>query len=268
MSVAGGRMDALLHRRRILTGATGCGLCGMESLAEAARPPPRRCQHACASRRARSPSAPIALAQWQSLNAATHAVHAAGFWTAADGITVVREDVGRHNALDKLAGALAGRGADASQGVVVLTSRVSVEMVQKTAVIGSPVIMAVSAPTALALRVATEAGITLIGIARGDGFEVFTHPDRIVLEARRMSAERLVTMANQIGHFFAHRGEQAPELIATHIRQFWDPRMRAAMLAHFAEAGLGSRSIAACGARVASGRRASQRDQAPPAAPR
>jgi FdhD protein len=182
MSVAGGRMDALLRRRRILTGATGCGLCGMESLAEAARAPPAVASTLRVPARALS-AAPTALAERQSLNAATHAVHAAGFWTEAEGITLAREDVGRHNALDKLAGALARRGTDASRGVVVLTSRVSVEMVQKTAVIGAPVIMAVSAPTALALRVATEAGITLIGIARGDGFEVFTHPDRIVLEA-------------------------------------------------------------------------------------
>ena len=167
-----------LGRRRKMAGPTGCGLCGIESLVEAMRPP-----SSVGEGRVFKPSqimtAVDSLFPLQTLNRETRAVHAAGFWTPERGIVAVREDVGRHNALDKLGGALARDGATAREGVVVLTSRVSVEMVQKSAAIAAPIIVAVSAPTALAVRMAEACGMTLVAIARKDGFEVFTHPHRV-----------------------------------------------------------------------------------------
>jgi FdhD protein len=170
--------DRLRERRRHIAGPTGCGLCGIESIAEAMRAP------AIVQRSRQFSPENIMVAMQnlpsrQKLNIETRAVHAAAFWNVASGIVAVREDVGRHNALDKLSGALARASMAASEGIILLTSRVSVEMVQKSAAIGAPVMVSVSAPTALAVRIADAAGITLIAIARADGFEVFTHPLRI-----------------------------------------------------------------------------------------
>ncbi|MGA7069905.1 formate dehydrogenase accessory sulfurtransferase FdhD [Bradyrhizobium sp.] len=178
MWLAEEKASRLNDRRRHIAGPTGCGLCGIDSIAEAVRPAaivargrsfaPRELMTAMAS-----------ISPLQPINVETRAVHAAAFWTPAAGIVALREDVGRHNALDKLAGVLAQAKVPTSEGAVLLTSRVSVEMVQKTAAIGAPVMVAVSAPTALAVRMAETAGITLVAVARADGFEVFTHQDRI-----------------------------------------------------------------------------------------
>ncbi|CAN7296181.1 formate dehydrogenase accessory sulfurtransferase FdhD [Mesorhizobium sp. LjNodule214] len=166
-------------RRRRLAGPVGCGLCGIESIEEAMR----SVDAVSASKLTLSADDIVRsvklLSKVQPLHTETGAVHAAGFYIPGKGIVMAREDVGRHNALDKLAGAMAKAGIDGASGAVVVTSRVSVEMVQKTAAIGAAIIIAVSAPTALAIRTAEDAGMTLVALVRGDDFDVFTHPDRV-----------------------------------------------------------------------------------------
>jgi FdhD protein len=172
------RAEAVAARRRAMAGPVGCGLCGIESLEEAVRPLPSVGDGAVLDA-AEVDRAVAELTAAQSLYARTRAVHAAGLYLPGRGVVLAREDVGRHNALDKLAGAMARQGIDGGSAAIVITSRVSVEMVQKCAMAGVPVLIAVSAPTAHALRLAEASGITLAAIARGDGFEIFTHPKRI-----------------------------------------------------------------------------------------
>ncbi len=178
LTLARPREARLAARRRSMAGPVGCGLCGIESLEAATRSLPRITAETRFAP-AEILAAMAALEPLQAVNAVTHAVHAAGFWHPLKGVGPVREDIGRHNALDKLAGALARWRGPVAEGAVLLTSRVSVEMVQKTAVIGAPLIVAVSAPSSLAIRTAEAAGITLVAIARADGFEIFTHEGRI-----------------------------------------------------------------------------------------
>ena len=168
----------LKERRRALAGRTGCGLCGTESIAEAVRPvrgtvTPVVVEAEALVRAMRS------LQDGQALQRLTGATHAAAWVTLAGDLLTVREDVGRHNALDKLVGAMARSGADVATGFVVVTSRASYEMVHKTASAGLGLLAAISAPTGLAIRMADAAGLTLVGFVRGANATVYSHPDAI-----------------------------------------------------------------------------------------
>lgn len=176
------RAKALAARRRSMAGPVGCGLCGIDSLTEANRAVPHVGAPGLRVTRAEVDRATEELRVRQPLYARTHATHAAGFLVPGKGIVMVREDVGRHNALDKLIGALLRDKIDPATGAFVMTSRLSVELVQKAAMAGCAMIIAVSAPTAFALRTAEAAGITLVAFARGEGFDLYSHPHRIVDE--------------------------------------------------------------------------------------
>lgn len=185
IGLADAQNDALTSRRRHMAGPVGCGLCGIESIEQAVRVTPSVRSSNLTLSEDEVVEAVRLLNGQQPLHMATRAVHGAGFYVPGTGLVAVREDVGRHNALDKLIGAARRAGHKGDAGAVVVTSRVSVEMVQKTAVIASPFIIAISAPTALAIRTAEEAGMTLIALVRGDEFEIFTGAQRIVSGAGR-----------------------------------------------------------------------------------
>jgi FdhD protein len=172
--------DALKQRRRAMLGPVGCGLCGIDSLDAATRALPRLPDGAMHLRADEVATATDALRAHQPLHDRTRAAHGAGFLHPGRGMIRAREDVGRHNALDKLIGALARDGIDPAVGAFVITSRVSVDMVQKTVMAGAPVLIAVSAPTALAVDTADNANLTLAAFARGDGFDIYANAHRII----------------------------------------------------------------------------------------
>jgi FdhD protein len=175
--------DALRARRRSMAGPVGCGLCGIESIEQAVRQVPDVSTAGLKLKHGDIVRAVALLNDAQPLHRETRAVHGAGFYIPGRGLLAVREDVGRHNALDKLCGAVIRAQVNGSSGAVAVTSRLSVEMVQKAAILGSSVLIAISAPTALAIRTAEQAGMTLVALVRGDDFEIFTHPHRISPES-------------------------------------------------------------------------------------
>jgi len=169
----------LARRRRAMAGPVGCGLCGIESVEQALAPTARIATRDLRLGPTDLRQATRALRRRQPLHDATHAAHAAGLWRPGRGLVLVREDVGRHNALDKLVGAALRAGESGAGAAVVLTSRVSVEMVQKAAAFGAEAILAVSAPTALAVRMAEEAGLTLIPALKAGPRPALTHSHRL-----------------------------------------------------------------------------------------
>ncbi len=188
MTVAPGVMARLGDRNRALVGRTGCGVCGVESIQDALRPLPRVLE---------GPPLPAdslwvaesSLGDLQRWNRETGAMHAAA-WATRDGhLQVVREDVGRHNALDKVLGALARVGEDPSKGFVIMTSRASYELVQKVAMSGVSLLATISRPTGLAVRLAEDAGVTLVGLLRGRTANVYSHREGLVLESPTSNAD-------------------------------------------------------------------------------
>ncbi len=178
VTVAWEQFSSLLKRRRNLTGRTGCGLCGAETAEDAIREsltvgPGTRVSIAGLH------EAIEQLGSMQPINSRTGSVHAAAWVVPGHGIQLVREDVGRHNALDKAIGALVRAGTDFGTGYMLITSRASFEMVQKSATVGISFLAALSAPTAFAVRLAERSGLTLVAFARRDRHVVYSHPERL-----------------------------------------------------------------------------------------
>lgn len=188
MTVAQRCFKRLQGKQRNLTGRTGCGLCGAQNLEQVAR------EHAAVNSSAMTSLSMLRkgfedMQQNQPLMQATGASHAAG-WQMADGqVVMVREDVGRHNALDKLIGALLANGMDFSSGSALITSRASYEMVQKSGSVGIGILAAISAPTGLAIRLAESSGLTLVGFVRHKRMVVYTNEQRLHLAPARMCAQ-------------------------------------------------------------------------------
>jgi formate dehydrogenase accessory protein FdhD len=183
LSIAAPCFARLKEMRRNLTGRTGCGLCGTESLAHAVRTLQPLSVHRCFDAAAVTLAA-ASLRDHQCLLAMTGATHAAAWCTADGHIELIREDVGRHNALDKLVGALLRSSLDPSSGFAVITSRASYEMVQKTATAGIALLAAVSGVTGLAVDVAQGAGLTLLGFTRGTEYSIYSYPERLSTDSK------------------------------------------------------------------------------------
>ena len=178
ITVTAEMFHALKARRRHLTGRTGCGLCGVESLAQAL-PVPTRVSAECVTGHQALELGLVELEELQSLKRRTGAVHGVGWCSPAGKIELLREDVGRHNALDKVLGGLC-RAGQAGAGFAVLSSRASYEMVAKAASCNIPLLASVSAPTALAVRHAEACGVTLVGFLQRGRHVIYTHPRRVV----------------------------------------------------------------------------------------
>jgi FdhD protein len=178
LKIPASRFCHIADKGRNLTGRTGCGLCGASTLEQAIKDanPVQRTLTVSADELTLSLDD---IKQHQQLNGLTGAVHAAAWVVPGQGVQCVREDVGRHNALDKLIGLLLRMGKNPASGYVVMTSRASYELIQKAASVGISFLAAMSAPTGLAIRMANEAGLTLVGFVRGNQHVVYSHPDRL-----------------------------------------------------------------------------------------
>lgn len=181
IELVSGREEQLRRRRRFMAGPVGCGLCGVDSIDQALRPVPELETDGPFLSGADVVRAMASMGELQPLYSLTRAVHGAGFYVPGEGMILAREDVGRHNAVDKLCGAMLRQQVQGRAGALVITSRVSVEIVQKAAMAEIPVIIAISAPTRLAVDTAHEAGLTLVAVARGEDYEIFSHEARILL---------------------------------------------------------------------------------------